>query len=69
MGKSGRIEIREIFRINVELNFAFNLLIGFLKKCSKIIDGQILNFPGEILEFGPTTISKSGFGQGLTPLP
>ena len=41
----------EIFRINVELNFALNLLLGFFK-WSKKIGGQILKFPRGISEFG-----------------
>ena len=41
------IFLHEIFRINVELNFALNLLLGFFQEK---FSGQILKFPGRISE-------------------
>ena len=42
-----------IFRINVELNFALNLLNTnrIFLNVQKTFDGHILNFPGETSEF------------------
>ena len=45
------IFFREIVRIKVDLNFALNLLWGFRKKFQKNLNGQILNFFGEISVF------------------
>ena len=54
-----------MFWISVELNFALNLLIEFLKKNLKNVGGQILMFPGEISEFDRPKVLRVNLFQFL----
>ena len=42
------IFFHEIFRTNVQLNFALNLLLGFFLIFQNKFSGQILKYPGEL---------------------